>query len=162
LWEAGGGLTNTGRATIIADKNGRPKHPIYVRGAGSLSCGEHALIPIEPGDYVIKAHQAFRGVVFTPEDKRRWKMEELKEFASRFGYLFSPEELEEIKGCWDDECRNAIILGIYDRRKFSSHEEREELIRWLDAHPDRWTIEFQNATGYRPSLWEILINPEDN
>lgn len=56
LWEAGGGLTNTGRATIIADRNGRPKSPIYVRGAGSLSCGEHALVPIEVGDHVIKAY----------------------------------------------------------------------------------------------------------
>jgi hypothetical protein len=56
LWEAGGGFTNTGRAIIIADKHGRPKSPIYVRGGGSLSCAEHALIPIEVGDYVIKAH----------------------------------------------------------------------------------------------------------
>jgi hypothetical protein len=37
--------------------------------------------------------------------KRRWKMEELKEFV------------------------NATILGIYDRREFFSYEEREELIR---------------------------------
>jgi hypothetical protein len=89
-------------------------------------------------------------------------MEELKEFVSRFGYLFSPEELEEIEACWNDECRNATILGIYDRREFFSYEEREELIRWLDAHPDRWTVEFQEAAGYRPSLREVLGNPEDN
>jgi hypothetical protein len=89
-------------------------------------------------------------------------MEELKEFVSRFGYLFSPEELEEIKACWSEECRNAIILGIYDRRERYSHEEREELIRWLDAHPDQWTIEFQEATGRRTSLREVLANPEEN
>jgi hypothetical protein len=89
-------------------------------------------------------------------------MEELKEFVSRFEHLFSPEELEEIKACWDEECRNAFILGIYDRRERCSYEEREELIRWLDAHPDQWTIEFQEAAGYRPSLREVLANPEDN
>jgi hypothetical protein len=89
-------------------------------------------------------------------------MKELKEFASRFGHLFSPDELEEIKACWDDECRNAIILGIYDRREFYSHEDREALIRWLDAHPDRWTIEFREVAGYQPSLREVLANPEDN
>jgi hypothetical protein len=89
-------------------------------------------------------------------------MEELKEFVSRFGYLFSPEELEEIEECWNEECRNAIILGIHDRRERCSYEEREELIQWLDAHPDRWTVEFQEATGYQPSLREVLINPEDN
>jgi hypothetical protein len=88
-------------------------------------------------------------------------MEELKEFVSRFGHLFSPEELEEIKACWGEECRNAFILGIYDRRE-RCPEEREELIRWLDAHPDRWTIEFQKATGRRPSLQEVLTIPEDN
>jgi hypothetical protein len=56
-------------------------------------------------------------------------MEELKEFVSRFGRLFSPEELEEIEAHWNDECRSAIILGIYDRREFPSYEEREELIQ---------------------------------
>jgi hypothetical protein len=89
-------------------------------------------------------------------------MEELKEFVSRFRYLFSPEELEEIEACWNDECRNATILGIYDRREFFSYEEREELIRWLDAHPDRWTVEFRKATGRWTSLRKVLGNPEDN
>jgi len=89
-------------------------------------------------------------------------MEELKEFVSRFGYLFSPEELEEIEEHWGDECRNAVILGIYDRREFCSPEDREALIRWLDAHPDQWTVEFRDAAGYQPSLREVLINPEDN
>jgi hypothetical protein len=65
--------------------------------------------------------------------------------------------MEELK-----EFVNATILGIYDRREFFSYEEREELIRWLDAHPDRWTIEFQKDAGYRPSLREVLANPEDN
>jgi hypothetical protein len=88
-------------------------------------------------------------------------MEELKEFVHRFGYLFSPEELEEIKACWNEECRNAIILGIHDRRGRYS-EEREELIQWLDAHPDQWTIEFRKAAGYQPGLREVLANPEDN
>jgi hypothetical protein len=89
-------------------------------------------------------------------------MEELEGFVSRFGYLFSPEELREIEACWGEKCRNAFILGIYDRRERCSYEEREELIRWLDAHPDQWTIEFQEAAGYRPSLREVLANPEDN
>jgi hypothetical protein len=89
-------------------------------------------------------------------------MEELEEFVSRFGYLFSPEELEEIEAYWNDECRNAIVLGIYDRRGFLSYEEREELIRWLDAHPDQWTVGFRKATGRWPSLREVLGNPEDN
>jgi hypothetical protein len=55
LWEEGGGFTNTGRATIIADSRGRRKRPIYIRGSGKLSCEQHALIPIEVGDIVVKA-----------------------------------------------------------------------------------------------------------
>jgi hypothetical protein len=91
-----------------------------------------------------------------------FSMEEFKEFVERFGRLFSRAELREIREAWDDECRNALILGIYDRREFYSHEDREALIRWLDAHPDRWTLEFLKDRGYRPSLREALAIPEDN
>jgi hypothetical protein len=51
-------------------------------------------------------------------------MEEFEEFVFRFGHLFSSEELEEIKACWDEEYQNAIILGIYDRRERYSCEGR--------------------------------------
>lgn len=55
LWEAGGGMSNTGHAVIITDPDGAPKQAIYVRRSGSLSCGEHALVPIAVGDHVIMA-----------------------------------------------------------------------------------------------------------
>lgn len=55
LWESGGGYTNTGRATIIAAADGNPKKAVYVRRRGHLACGQHALVIIEPGDYVIRA-----------------------------------------------------------------------------------------------------------
>jgi hypothetical protein len=94
--------------------------------------------------------------------ERRWKMQDLEEFVSQFEYLFSSEELEEIEARWNDKYRNAIILGIYDRREHYSHEEREKLIQWLDAHPDQWTIEFEEVARYRPSLREVLIDPKEN
>jgi len=56
LWEAGGGFTNTGEATIIANKDGQPKKPLYVRRRGHLVNSEHALIPVAVGDYVISAN----------------------------------------------------------------------------------------------------------
>jgi len=89
-------------------------------------------------------------------------MEEYKEFVKKFGHLFSRAELREIREAWDDECRNAFILGIYDRREFYDPKDREALIRWLDAHPDRWTLEFLEAEGRRVSLRETLAIPEDN
>ena len=55
FWEAGGGYSNTGEATIIAGKNGLPKKPIYIRMRGQLANSDHALIPLEVGDFVILA-----------------------------------------------------------------------------------------------------------
>lgn len=55
LWEEGGGATNTGRATIIANHHGGRKKTIYIRCSGHLSNSEHALIPIRSGDYIITA-----------------------------------------------------------------------------------------------------------
>lgn len=55
LWEQGGGYTATGNVVVITDKEGASKRPIYVKKRGHLACGEHALIPVEVGDAVIKA-----------------------------------------------------------------------------------------------------------
>ncbi len=55
-WESGGGHTNTGEATIITNKNGQPKKAVYIRTRGSLANGNHALIILEVGDYIIEAN----------------------------------------------------------------------------------------------------------
>jgi len=56
LWEEGGmweeGGSDRGESTIIAGKDGRPKKPIR---RGYLANGEHALLILEPGDYIINA-----------------------------------------------------------------------------------------------------------
>lgn len=56
FWEAGGGFSNTGEATIITTKDGQPKKAIYVRGRGDLANGKHALVIVEVGDYIIEAN----------------------------------------------------------------------------------------------------------
>jgi hypothetical protein len=55
LWEKGGGATNTGKAQIITMPDGSKPFPLYVKGRGHLAGGEHALIAVEPGMYVILA-----------------------------------------------------------------------------------------------------------
>lgn len=55
LWESGGGRSNTGYATVIAGTHGEAKKAIYVRTYGDLACNNHALIPVQVGDYVINA-----------------------------------------------------------------------------------------------------------
>lgn len=56
LWENGGGYTNTGESTIIADSNGKPKKPVYIRRRGHLANSDHALIIVEVGDYIVQAN----------------------------------------------------------------------------------------------------------
>lgn len=53
IWESGGGWTNTGDATIICGSHGQQKRAIFVRTHGNLACDDHALIPVQVGDYVI-------------------------------------------------------------------------------------------------------------
>lgn len=55
LWENGGGYSNTGDSQIIADQDGNAKKPIHINRSGSLACENHAMIPINKGDYVIRA-----------------------------------------------------------------------------------------------------------
>ena len=56
LWEQGGGYTNTGEAQIIASSTGGPKKPVYIRRAGSLANGQHALIILEKNDFIIRTY----------------------------------------------------------------------------------------------------------
>ena len=56
LWECGGGFRNTGEAVIIANPDGSPKTPIYIRNRGSLANKHHALFIIRPGDVLIMAN----------------------------------------------------------------------------------------------------------
>ena len=57
LWEEGGmwekGGSDRGESTIIAGKDGRPKRAVR---KGQLANGEHALVVLEPGDFVINAY----------------------------------------------------------------------------------------------------------
>jgi len=55
LWEYGGGKTNTGYARIIANGDGSPKKPIYIRRRGPLANEDHALFIIAPGDIIVQA-----------------------------------------------------------------------------------------------------------
>ena len=54
-WEAGGGHTNTGYATIISGIDGQPKKAVYIRTRGSLACEHHALVILEVGDHIVEA-----------------------------------------------------------------------------------------------------------
>jgi hypothetical protein len=102
LWEQGGGATNTGEAQIIASEEGKPKRALYIARRGPLSCGEHALIPLKIGDYVINAdHHRFDFHVSVGRIKEIKEEEAVLEIVSTFSY-----------GEWDNEphefLKNAI------------------------------------------------------
>lgn len=85
LWEEGGGMSNTGFATIVAGPDGSPKRALYIRRKGDLACNEHALIPIEKGDVVVTCshHRGdftirvarVVGFVVTPDPYKRGEFE---------------------------------------------------------------------------------------
>jgi len=55
VWEAGGGYTNTGWARVVANSEGGPGNPLYIRRRGELANSDHALVHITPGSYIIEA-----------------------------------------------------------------------------------------------------------
>lgn len=55
LWESGGGLTSGGSATVIAKRDGSKPRAVYMPRGGHLACGNHALIPVHEGYYIVHA-----------------------------------------------------------------------------------------------------------
>ena len=55
IWESGGGMTSGGSATIIAKRDGSKPRAVYVRRGGHLACGQHALVAVHEGFYVVHA-----------------------------------------------------------------------------------------------------------
>lgn len=62
LWECGGATSNKGSAVIIASNKGEPKQALCL---GSHSNGQHALIPIEIGDYIVGCSQFHKEFSFS-------------------------------------------------------------------------------------------------
>lgn len=54
VWEAGGGMTNTGSATIIASTTGEALKPLFVRRSGNLACEDHAAFAVWEGQKAVK------------------------------------------------------------------------------------------------------------
>lgn len=55
LWERGGATTRRGSAVVITEPDGAKPRPILVRTRGHLACGQHALVGLRAGMYVIYA-----------------------------------------------------------------------------------------------------------
>ena len=84
LWECGGGYSNTGEAQIIANPDGSPKKPVYIRRRGELANREHALFVVHEGDTVIQSshhrgdfsHNVYRIVAIRGDEAELERMAE--------------------------------------------------------------------------------------
>ena len=91
MWESGGGFSNTGRATIIANGDGTTKKPVYIRRRGPLACENHALFVVKPGDIVVEANHHRRDF-----EIRIWRIDQIREEDAQFTLVN-----EYSRGEWD-------------------------------------------------------------
>lgn len=55
LWERGGAYTRRGGSVLVTEPDGSKPRPLAIRGRGHTACGNHALVGLRPGMYVIYA-----------------------------------------------------------------------------------------------------------
>ena len=138
LWEAGGGFTNTGEATIIASPSGGPKKPVYVRRRGHLANGQHALIPVAVGDYVICAnHHRDDFEIFVYRITKILKEEaSIEKIAEFFNGEWDNKDIERVFAAWgagdlesvndiDDETYNLCRAILAAEEKATCYHCRE-------------------------------------
>ena len=109
IWEQGGGLTNTGTATLVSDHNGKPKSPVYVRARGNLANSQHGLFIIEKGSLIIVADHQRND--FTIKVYRVYNINMKAKFAEMV------LESEFSKGEWSDDDVALEFKDLIDKAK---------------------------------------------
>jgi len=102
MWEHGGGCTNTGAAVIIANGDGSPKKPVYVRRRGSLACAHHAFFVVHEGDLVIEADHHRHDF-----NIRIWHIDHIQEEEAHLSLLY-----EYSRGEWNIDPEENFIAAI--------------------------------------------------
>lgn len=118
LWEEGGGNTNTGDAQVIAGSQGEPLTPIYIKRRGHLACGQHALLPVGEGVWVIRAdhhrHDYEVVVAWVDGQELRSRMKKIREQGddpTTYYYTF-PLAYSFNQGEWDKEPPEFLAAAI--------------------------------------------------
>ena len=115
LWEVGGATSNKGSAIIIASSEGESKQALCL---GSHSNGNHALIPVQIGDYIVHGYQFH------------------KEFSFQIYKIIGIEgdkgTLQEVnsfdRGEWDvDLCNNLIKAVMAAKEKCTEYHCRRAI-----------------------------------
>jgi hypothetical protein len=145
MWESGGGMTSGDSATIITGKNGEPRRPVYMPRGGHLACGNHALITVHEGFYIVHAGvsrgtrssasiQRIVKVSVKDIDGERWEakadVEEVNTFSrgewdKPLDEKFVPAVEAAFRKAGSYHCRSAYFVDMTEKKSDMSEAEKK-------------------------------------
>lgn len=140
LWERGGALSRRGSATIVAEADGSKPRPILVKTRGHLACGQHALVGLRAGMYVISAGRS--GAVSIKRIKRvgvqgREVLAEVEEVdSSSIPPKLQPAVQAAVTKARTYHCRFAVWVDSSAARKYGPGRRRLAAI-YDEIHADK-------------------------
>lgn len=161
LWERGGALSRRGSATVITESDGAKPRPILVRTHGHLACGNHALVGLRAGMYVISAGRS--GAVDIKRIKRlgvknQKALVEVEEVdASTIPSELQPAVQAAVKKADTYHCRFAVWVDSKAAMKYGPNR------RQLAAIYDQIHADKMSAIHAEMEDWEreLLFPPEE-
>ncbi len=140
MWERGGALSRRGSATIVAEADGSKPRPVLVRTRGHLACGQHALVGLRAGMYVISAGRS--GAVSIKRIKRvgvqgREVLAEVEEVdSSSIPPKLQPAVQAAVTKARTYHCRFAVWVDSSAARKYGPGRRRLAAI-YDEIHADK-------------------------
>jgi len=159
IWESGGGMTSGGSATIVTKRDGSKPRAIYTPRGGHLSCGQHALIAVHEGFYIVyagvsrgtRSSASIELIISTSVkdiDGERWEataeVEEINSFSQGewdkpLDEKFSPAVEAAFSKAGSYHCRSAYYIDYSEKSEVSEADKkkRDEEIRRQDENRAR-------------------------
>ncbi len=110
LWERGGSMSTSGSATIIVQDDGKRPCAAYINPPGPISNGEHALVPLRPGFYIIKTKQ--EDEAFEHEVYKILKTFTQKENGQKKGFIQVRQINRFTNGKWQNQLAQKLSSAI--------------------------------------------------
>ncbi len=110
LWEKGGSMASSGCATIVAQDDGKRPCAAYINPPGPISNGEHALIPLRSGFYIIKTRQ--EDEVFEHEVYKILKTFTQNENGQKKGFIQVRQINRFSNGKWENQLAKKLNSAV--------------------------------------------------
>ena len=140
LWERGGATTRRGSAVVITEPGGGKPRSVLVENRGHLACGQHALVGLRAGMYVIYAGRS--GAVSIKRIKRvgvqgREVLAEVEEVdSSSIPPKLQPAVQAAVTKARTYHCRFAVWVDSSAARKYGPGRRRLAAI-YDEIHADK-------------------------